>query len=119
MTTVDDLDSDDLQKCCNVMQNTRNADRWGALAWLKLYAAYKGCAWDLTPDMWTWWQLDAALEHGTVPQWGENEHDPIAPSVVHGEQGDECPHCGEPWIFNGSGVCDDCGGPVKESPKGP
>lgn len=71
------LTHEDLRACANLAGNTRGADRWTALDWLKLYAAYKACGWDITPDNWTWWQVEDAIERGVAPRWGEHERDPL------------------------------------------
>lgn len=41
--------------------------------WLALFDAYKACGWDLTPDRWTLEQRLAAIEHGIVPAWDDDE----------------------------------------------
>lgn len=112
--TIKELTANDLRKCHNLLRNTRNADRWTAVEWLQLHAGYAACGWDLTPDTWAWWQVEACLNSGVVPQWGENECDPIAPGVVQDRSGNTlCPHCGTPWVFGDN--CSNCGGPAKES----
>ncbi len=65
------LTRDDLERCRNLGRNTRDADRWSAVEWLKLYAAYQGSGWDVTPDDWTQDQIEAALERGECPDHKE------------------------------------------------
>lgn len=64
---IADLTVDELRRAVNVANNTRDPERWTGLQWLKLYAAYQACGWDITPDEWTEEQATAAIQHGTVP----------------------------------------------------
>jgi hypothetical protein len=57
---------------------TRDAYRWTAEEWCRLYDAYKASGWDITPDEWTEWQVRDALWFGIAPDWDENG-EPIAP----------------------------------------
>ncbi len=82
---VENLLFEDLQRCLNLAKNTRDAERWTALQWLKLYAAYKACAWDVTPDEWSPEQVEAALEHGSVPAFKEKRGSAVPVPVDHAQ----------------------------------
>jgi len=67
---LEEIPFEAIERCRNLTRNTRDPERWSALEWLKLYACYAACEWDLTPDEWSADQVEAALKYGTVPTWG-------------------------------------------------
>lgn len=61
-----------LLDACNETFN----QEWTAEQLLKIGVAMRACGWDIYPDQWTQQQVDAVLEHGTVPTFGgsDGEH---------------------------------------------
>lgn len=41
---------------------------------LKIGRALWASEWDILPDAWTAQQVQAAIDHGTVPTWSDGEH---------------------------------------------
>ncbi len=101
---ISKLTVEQLRRCVNLANNTRDAERWTAEEWLKLYAAYKASDYDFTPDMWTKEQVEAALASPPiVPRWDEDGN-PILPER-------------RPLLCEGSGLTEARGGrPGKEGP---
>ncbi len=103
---------DDLRTLVNVAGNTRNADRWTAEEWIKLYEAYKACEYDLTPDRWSYHQTQAAILSGVVPEFNDDE----SPKPFTIDAHDRCPACNAQsgaiagWV---TGDCGTCGAPLR------
>lgn len=71
--------SDYLRTAYNIASNTRSdfVDSGSSRDWLALVDCMLACEWDITPDDWTQAQVDAARDHGIVPEWGKHERDPL------------------------------------------